>query len=195
MMIDKINTIIVSEVPESILLLKQVFETSDYKVIFEGKNLQEQTGTWLIEPDLLIVIMDNIDQAAITQLKMINQHYPLPIVVFTNVGSDEDIEHAVESGVTSYIVNGFAESRVIPILTAARARFKQQTKLLKQIGELQTTLVERKVIDRAKGLVMQQRQCTEDEAYKLLRTTAMAQNARMAVLAQNIIDTASLLTK
>ena len=195
MMIDKINTIIVSDVPESILLLKQVFETSDYKVIFEGKNLQEQTGTWLIEPDLLIVIMDNIDQAAITQLKTINQHYPLPIVVFTNVGSDEDIEHAVESGVTSYIVNGFAESRVIPILTAARARFKQQTKLLKQIGELQTTLVERKVIDRAKGLVMQQRQCTEDEAYKLLRTTAMAQNARMAVLAQNIIDTASLLTK
>jgi response regulator NasT len=72
-------------------------------------------------------------------------------------------------------------------------RFKQNQSVQAELNNLRTTLADRKVIDRAKGMIMAQRACTEDEAYKLLRTTAMNQNIRLAALAQNIIDAAQLL--
>jgi len=72
-------------------------------------------------------------------------------------------------------------------------RFKQHQSVQAELNNLRTTLADRKVIDRAKGMIMAQRSCTEDEAYKLLRTTAMNQNIRLAALAQNIIDAAQLL--
>tara|TARA_R110001606_G_scaffold395190_2_gene566950 strand:- start:28085 stop:28675 length:591 start_codon:yes stop_codon:yes gene_type:complete len=188
-----INTVIISDEAKSTQLLKRVFESTEYKVIFESTTLDKQlSGTWMIEPDLLIVVSRNLDASMLPQLKTINVQYPLPIVVFTKVDIDDAIAQAIEAGISSYIVDGLHENRIIPILKTAYVRFTHQQKLLKQLDELKTSLADRKIIDRAKGLVMQQRQCSEDDAYKLLRTSAMNQNMRLAALSKTIVEAAVL---
>lgn len=189
-----INTIVISDTPQATKLLKSVLAPSDYKVVFESNDLTQQLkASWMIEPDLIIVAMDKTDFTILGQLKTIYEQFPLPMVVFTQDDIDEGIEFAVEAGVNAYIVDGLKKNRVIPILKTACARFSKQQEAQKQIEQLRTSLADRKIIDRAKGLVMEQRNCSEDEAYKLLRTSAMKQNLRMAVLSKNIIDAATLL--
>ena len=188
------NTIIISDDTKSSLLLKLVLPESDYKIIFEGSLLQQLLTTPdLVKPELIIVVLESTDLAILGQLKMIYEQFPMPIVIFTNDDRDEAIEHAINVGVSAYIVDGLSKNRIVPIVRTACLRFEQHQKIQKELYELKTSLADRKIIDRAKGLVMQQRQCTEDEAYKLLRTAAMKQNLRLSVLAQNIINTADLL--
>lgn len=188
-----INTVIISDDPNSTLMLKNVLQTTEYRVIFESIRLDNQVSSkWMIEPDLLIIVKDKIDSDMLTQLKTVNEQYPLPIIVFTESDSNQLIDQVIDSGVSSFIVDGLYENRIISILKTAYVRFNHQQKLLKQLDDLKTSLADRKVIDRAKGVVMQQRQCTEDEAYKLLRTSAMKQNLRLAVLSQNILEAAVL---
>jgi response regulator NasT len=147
----------------------------------------------LTDPQLIVINIDKPDSSLIQQLRVINQQYPLPIVIFTQDSRDDAIEHAIQAGVSAYVVDGLNENRILPILRTAQMRFKQNQSVQAELNNLRTTLADRKVIDRAKGMIMAQRACTEDEAYKLLRTTAMNQNIRLAALAQNIIDAAQLL--
>lgn len=189
-----INTIVISEQPQTAAKLMAVLNDSDYKVIFEGSSLQQLlTLKWSVEPELIIAVMETSDSQVLSKFKVINEQFPLPIVIFTHDDRDDAIEQAIEAGVSAYIVDGFREDRVQPILRTAMARFRQYRSMQKQLQELRTSLADRKIIDRAKGLIMQQRQCSEDEAYRLLRTSAMNQNMRLAVLAQNILATADLL--
>jgi response regulator NasT len=191
---EKINSIVITDTVEASLLIKSVLSKSDYQIIFESSDLSLQLkANWLIEPDIIIVAMQKTNLTLLGQLKTIHQQFPLPIVVFTEDDLDEGIEHAIEAGVNAYIIDGLKENRVLPILKTAMMRFDKQQAAAKQIQELQTSLADRKIIDRAKGLIMEQRNCTENEAYTMLRTSAMKQNLRMAVLAQNILDAAELL--
>jgi response regulator NasT len=189
-----INTIVISEDPALTQKLAATLSETDYKIIFEGSTLQQLLSlNWSVEPELIIAIMDTSDNQVLSKFKVINEQYPLPIVIFTHDDRDDAIEKAIEAGVSAYIVDGFREARVQPILRTALARFRQYQSMQKQLKDLKTSLADRKVIDRAKGLIMEQRQCTEDEAYRLLRTSAMNQNMRLGQLAQNILSTANLL--
>jgi len=189
-----INTIVISEEPALTKKLATTLSESDYKIIFEGSTLQQLLSlNWSVEPELIIAIMDTSDHQVLNKFKVINEQYPLPIVIFTHDDRDDAIEKAIEAGVSAYIVDGFREDRVQPILRTALLRFRQYQSMQKQLKDLKTSLADRKVIDRAKGLIMEQRHCTEDEAYRLLRTSAMNQNMRLGQLAQNILSTANLL--
>lgn len=189
-----INTIVISEQPALTNKLTEVLTETDYKIIFEGSTLQQLLSLkWSVEPDLIIAIMNTSDNQVLNKFKVINEQFPLPIVIFTHDDRDDAIEQAIDAGVSAYIVDGFREDRVQPILRTALARFKQYQSMQKQLKDLKTSLADRKVIDRAKGLIMEQRHCTEDEAYRLLRSSAMNQNMRLAQLAQNILATANLL--
>jgi response regulator NasT len=190
-----VNAIVVCDESKSYDLIEQVLMPSGYDIVFHGTSLQQLLQNAVIkDPQLIIISIMSAYDGLIEQLKIINQQYPLPIVIFTQDDSDDTIEHAINAGVSAYVVDGLLENRVLPILRTAMARFDQHQSMRQELDDLKTTLAERKVIDRAKGLLMQQRQCSEDEAYKLLRTTAMNQNIRLASLAQQIIDTASLLS-
>jgi len=189
-----INTIVISEHREISETLKNTLVDTPYKIIFEGSTLQQLlTLKWTVEPELIIAVMDNSDNDMLSKFKVINEQFPLPIVIFTRDDRDDAIEHAIQAGVSAYIVDGFREDRVLPILRTAIARFRQYQSMQNHIKELKTSLADRKIIDRAKGLIMEQRNCSEDEAYRLLRTSAMNQNMRLAQLAHNIMATASLL--
>jgi len=190
-----INTILISGNSDSSLLIRQALADSNYNIIFEGAVLQQLLASPdIVAPELIIVVLESTDLAALEQLKIIYQQFPMPIIIFTNDDRDEAIENAINVGVSAYIVDGMKKNRIAPIVRTACLRFKQHQKTQQELYELKTTLAERKIVDRAKGIVMQQRQCSEDEAYKLLRSAAMKQNLRLSVLAQNIINTADLLS-
>jgi len=189
-----LNTVVISDTPDMTQLLKSVLVSSSYKVIFESHDLsQPLKAQWLIEPDLMIVIMEKTNISMLKQLKIINQQYPLPMVIFTQEDVEDGVELAIEAGINAYIVDGMTPNRILPILKTACVRFTKQQETQKQIEDLRTSLADRKIIDRAKGLIMEQRNCSENEAYTMLRTSAMKQNLRMAVLSQNIIESALLL--
>jgi response regulator NasT len=172
--VEEVKTILICENEEVGKTLNKVLEDTEYKIIFQGSSMQEILSLkWQVEPNLIIAVMESSDNQVLSKFQVINEQYPLPIVIFTHDDREDAIEQAIQAGVSAYIVDGFKENRVQPILRTAIARFNQMQTLQNHIKELKTTLADRKIIDRAKGLIMAQRQCTEDEAYKLLRSSAM----------------------
>ena len=191
---ETVNTIIISESDYAIQTLENELGGSEFHIIFEATSLQQLMAAKMIkDPELIIVVLGEADNKIINTLKVINEQYPLPIVIFSNDDSSEAIEQAIEAGVSGYVVDGLHRHRIQPILKTAIARFKQYQSMQKQLDDLRTSLADRKIIDRAKGIIMEQRQCSENEAYTLLRTTAMNRNVKLVALAESILDTANLL--
>jgi response regulator NasT len=120
--------------------------------------------------------------------------------MFTNDHDTNNARAAVAAGVTAYIVAGLQPDRIRPILDVALARFEQEQALRKELAEtrnelneLSTAMQDRKVIDRAKTLLMQRQQLSEDVAYAKLRKTAMDKNLKIVEVAQRMLDVADLL--
>ena len=146
-----------------------------------------------LQADLVIVDAESDARDALEHVVMATRDERRPIVMFT---SDEDTSHvheAVAAGVTAYIVDGLAPERIRPILTVAIARFRHQEALLAELDSARGELQERKLIDRAKGLLMQRQGLTEAEAYAKLRKAAMNKGVKLADIAQQMIDMAELL--
>ena len=146
-----------------------------------------------LQADLVIVDAESDARDALEHVVMATRDERRPIVMFT---SDEDTSHvpqAVAAGVTAYIVDGLAPERIRPILTVAMARFRHQEALLAELDSARGELQDRKLIDRAKGLLMQRQGLSEPEAYARLRKAAMNKGVRLADIAQQMIDMAELL--
>jgi response regulator NasT len=146
-----------------------------------------------LQPDMIIVDAESAARDALEHVVMATRDERRPIVMFTN---DEDTSHvrdAVAAGVSAYIVAGLAAERIRPILDIAMARFQHEQSLRRELADARTELRDRKVIDRAKGLLMQRQGLTEPEAYAKLRKTAMDKGLRLGEVAQRILDVADLL--
>ena len=146
-----------------------------------------------LQADLVIVDAESDARDALEHVVMATRDERRPIVMFT---SDEDTSHvpqAVAAGVTAYIVDGLAPERIRPILTVAMARFRHQEALLAELDNARGELQERKLIDRAKGLLVQRQGLSEPEAYARLRKAAMTKGVKLADIAQQMIDMAELL--
>jgi response regulator NasT len=113
--------------------------------------------------------------------------------MFTEDQDPESMEAAVEAGVSAYIVAGLQGERIKPVLQVALAQFKREQKLLEELSDTKSKLAERKVIERAKGILMKQRHCSEEEAFVALRSLAMQRGIRLGEAAQQVIDVTSLL--
>ncbi len=146
-----------------------------------------------LQADLVIVDAESDARDALEHVVMATRDERRPIVMFT---SDEDTSHvreAVAAGVTAYIVDGLAPERIRPILAVAMARFQHQEALLAELDSARGELQERKLIERAKGLLMQRQGLSEPEAYARLRKVAMNKGMKLADVAQQMIDMAELL--
>jgi len=146
-----------------------------------------------LQADLVIVDAESDARDALEHVVMATRDERRPIVMFTN---DEDTSHvseAVAAGVTAYIVDGLAPERIRPILTVAMARFRHQEALLAELDNARGELQNRKLIDQAKGLLMQRQGLSEPEAYAKLRKAAMNKGVKLADIAQQMIDMAELL--
>ncbi|MCC5796292.1 MAG: ANTAR domain-containing protein [Methylophaga sp.] len=183
------NTLVFCDKPLLSRQLQSALVDTDYQVTHCAETLQALLAVPLTdEPTVLLMAVEECHQDLLKLLKLIHQQRPMPVVVFTSQYDDSELEEAIDAGVSAYIVDGLQPQRLIPVLKLAQARFRKNQLLEKQLSELKTALEDRKVIERAKGMIMQQRKCSEDEAYRLIRTAAMNQNMRMAALARNILS-------
>ena len=153
-----------------------------------------------LDPDMVILDAESEARDALEHVVMATRDERRPIVMFTNDSDTSRVGEAVAAGVSAYIVAGLSSERIRPILDVAMARFQHEQGLRQQLAEtrseldLRTTeLQERKLIDRAKGLLMQRLTLTEQQAYERLRKAAMDKGLRLAEVAQRMLDVADLL--
>lgn len=145
------------------------------------------------QPDVVIVDVDSPSRDSLEQLAMLHQHAPRPVVMFSADGDHQLIRAAVGAGVTAYVVDGLAPERLASIVQVALARFEQQLHIRRRLDDVQQQLLDRKLIDRAKGLLMEKRGMSESEAYAALRQQAMRQGAKLVDVARQIIAMADLI--
>ena len=187
---------------QTILLLRDAGETD---IVHEGlrdlgydivavRDAQKLCGeTVRLDPYAIVVATEGPTDELLARLAEVTRTCPRPIVMFARQDKRELIRRAVESGVCAYVVDGWAPERLTPIIEAAVARFDAHDALRKELVSTRAKLNERKVIEKAKGIVMQQRRLSEGEAYAALRKMAMDQNLALAEVARRVITVAQLL--
>lgn len=146
-----------------------------------------------LQPDVIIIDTNSPQRDTLEHLCIISRDQPRPIVMFTDDGDAEKIRSAVKAGVSAYVVDGLQKERIKPIIDVAVARFEQYQALKRDLEKATETLAERKQIERAKGVVMKQKKCAEDEAYRVLRKMAMDRNMRLIDVAASVNMAADIL--
>jgi response regulator NasT len=146
-----------------------------------------------IGPDMIIVDAESQARDTLEHVVMATRDARRPIVLFTNDEDTSQVGAAIAAGVSAYVVDGLAPERVRPVLEVALARFQHEENLRRELADARTQLSERKTIDRAKGILMQRHQLSEDAAYTRLRKSAMDRGMKLAEVAQRIVDVADLL--
>jgi response regulator NasT len=146
-----------------------------------------------IQPDLIIVDAESQARDTLEHVVMATRDARRPIVLFTDDNDTSQVQEAIAAGVTAYVVAGLAPARVRPVLEVAMARFHHEEALRRELADALGRLQDRKVVERAKGLLMQRHDIAEEQAYAMLRKTAMDKGLKLADVAQRILDVADLL--
>lgn len=176
-------------------LLERAFTDAGYEVaarIHDTRDLLALVEQ--VKPDVIIIDMESPDRDTLENMSFVTKHQPKPIVMFTNDGDPQTIQAAVRAGVSAYVVDGLAQARIKPIMDVAVARFREYQALREDLAKAQNSLADRKLIDRAKGILMQQKKLREDEAYQLLRKAAMDNNEKIVDVARKLIEVSKLLS-
>lgn len=174
--------------------LRQTLESLSYDVAGEvAASASLAPEVVRLAPDLIVICTRTPTRTLLDALRSVAESHPRPVIVFATDGRREMIRDAVDVGVAAYVVEGWAPERVTAIIEAACARFEAHQAIKRELASTRNKLSERKIIEKAKGIVMQQRGIPENEAYSALRTMAMQQNLALAEVARRVIAIASLL--
>jgi two-component system, response regulator / RNA-binding antiterminator len=146
-----------------------------------------------LQPDLIIIDAESDARDVLEHIVIASRDERRPIVLFTEDEKTSSMEAAMAAGVSAYIVAGLQTERIKPVLSVALARFRQEQKLLDELADTRHKLAERKVIERAKGVLMSHHKLSEEQAYQKLRSMAMNKKLKLAEIAQRILDVEDLL--
>ncbi|MFT4183169.1 MAG: ANTAR domain-containing response regulator [Rhizobium sp.] len=160
-------------------------------VIHEVQGVARTIET--LRPDVIIIDIENPNRDMMEHLFQLTRTVGRPIAMFVDRSDTASIEAAVEAGVSAYIVDGLKKERVKPILDMAVSRFNAFSRLQQELAEAKSALEQRKIIDRAKGILMKMRGLSEEEAFALLRQTAMNEKKKISEIAQSVVTAAGLL--
>jgi response regulator NasT len=186
--------VIVDESPIRAAILEEGLREAGYvdvQHIREMHNLLARI--YALDPDVIVIDLENPSRDVLEQMFQVSRAVRRPVAMFVDQSDSESARASVEAGVSSYIVDGLKKERIKPILDLCISRFNAFSKLQDELDRTKSALEERKIIDRAKGLVMKLKGLTEDEAYVLLRSTAMREKKKIGEIAQSIITAAELL--
>lgn len=163
----------------------------DVLVIGDPSGLARQIAAH--GPDIVLIDIDNPTRDMMEELTLASGPLDRPVAMFVSGNSDGLAEAAIEAGVSAYVVDGLEPSRMKAVMDTAIARFSVVRQMREELAETRRALEERKVIDRAKGLLMKAKGIDEEAAYALLRKTAMNQGRRVADVAEALVTAAGLL--
>jgi two-component system, response regulator / RNA-binding antiterminator len=188
-----LRILLVDDDPDRAANVRQALEKNGYEVVSQLSNplaLYDAMRIWT--PDVVIVDTDSPSRDALEHIALVSRNAPKPIVMFSQDGSNDTIRDAVRAGVSAYVVDGMTSKRLQPILQVAIERFAAEQTLKAELAETKVALSERKLVDRAKGLLMKREGIDEEAAFRLLRKFAMDKGIRMGEASQRMIDILSI---
>lgn len=144
-------------------------------------------------PDVIVIDIENPNRDVLEQMFQVSRTVQRPIAMFVDRSDSASIEAAIDAGVSAYVVDGLRKERVKSIVDMAIGRFNAFSRLRDELDRTKQALEDRKIIDKAKGILMKSRGISEDEAYALLRKAAMNESRRVADVAQGLVTAAGLL--
>ena len=145
------------------------------------------------DPDVVVIDLEDPSRDALADMFLVSQHVRRPITMFVDQSDSASIEAAIEAGVSAYIVDGLKKERMQAILQTCISRFNAFRKLREELDEARSQLEDRKTIDQAKRIVMRLKGLSEDEAYALMRRTAMNEKRKLVDIARSIITATEVL--
>lgn len=189
-----LRVMLVDDSQEAVSPLREGLASAGYDVVVvSALGLALAVRVAEFQPDVIIIDTESPTRDVLEHVAVVNASDPRPIVLFTEDRENATIQAALKAGVSAYVVAGIQADRLQPILEVAVARFEREQALREELRAAQTKLVERKVVERAKGFLMQQKGVSEEEAFRLLRKLAMDRNARLVDVAQQVVEVAGLL--
>jgi response regulator NasT len=190
-----LSVLLVDDDPERAAIVEPALREAGYDVVTVVDTATEMLAQVRARrPDVIIIDRDSPDRDTLEHVCMITRDDPRPIVMFTQDKDQTLMREALKAGVSAYVVDGLSVERVRPIVEVALARFEQWQSLRRELDQAQANLAERKLIERAKGIVMKQRGCSEDEAYRALRKMAMDRGKRLVSVAETLVAAEDLLS-
>ena len=147
---------------------------------------------YTIDPDVILIDLENPSRDVLEQMFQVSRAVKRPVAMFVDQSDRASIEAAVDAGVSAYIVGGLRKDRVQNILDLCISRFNAFSRLEGELERTRSALEERKVIDRAKGILMKAKNLSEEAAYGLMRKTAMNENKKIVEIAQSVVTAAEL---
>lgn len=148
---------------------------------------------YAIDPDVILIDLENPSRDVLEAMFQMSRAVRRPVGMFVDRSDSASIEAAIDAGVSAYVVDGLRRERVKPILDMTISRFNAFAKLRAELDHAKSQLEERKVVDRAKGILMRAKGIGEEEAYALLRKVAMNEKKKIAEIAQSVIVAAELM--
>ncbi|WP_373635800.1 ANTAR domain-containing response regulator [Yoonia sp. SS1-5] len=164
---------------------------SDVTVLAETTALARRLTE--IDPDLVLIDLAHPSRDTLEQLSVASDARGRPVAMFVDRSDDEMTKAAIAAGLSAYVVGGLQKARIKPVLETAIARFQMMSQMRSELDAAKQALEDRKTLDRAKGIMMRAKGISEDEAYQLLRKTAMDQGRKVIDVAQALVTASELL--
>lgn len=178
----------------ALMIVDGLRESGDHDVTIVGDATGLTRRLADLSPDVVLIDIADPNRDVLEELALASAATERPVAMFVDRTDTSATRAAIDAGVSAYIVDGLKKDRLKPILDAAIARFQVFARMRTELETTKAALAERKVIDRAKGLLMKAKGLTEDEAYALLRKTAMDQSRKVADVAASLVTAADLLS-
>lgn len=189
-----LKVLLVDEEPGRAAILERALLDAGYILvsrISSADRLTEHVAA--AQPDIVIVDIDSPDRDCLENMAVLSRNNPKPVIMFSDADNEETIAGAIKAGVSAYVADGMNPERVRPIIQVAVARFREFQALRGELQKTRDQLADRKLIDKAKGLLMKHRKFNEDEAYHAMRKLAMERNQRLADTAKSVIEVFEML--
>lgn len=189
-----LKVLLVDEEPGRAAILERALLDAGYVLVSRlssADRLAEHVA--VSQPDIVIVDIDSPDRDCLENMAVLSRSNPKPVIMFSDEDNEDTIASAIRAGVSAYVADGMNPERVRPIVQVAVARFREFQALKNELQKTRDQLADRKLIDKAKGLLMKHRNFNEDEAYHAMRKLAMERNQRLADTARSVIEVFEML--
>jgi response regulator NasT len=185
---------IVDESPIRAAILEEGLREAGFTDVVRIEEMQSLLSRiYALDPDVIVIDLENPSRDILEQMFQVSRAVRRPVAMFVDQSDAASIQASVDAGVSAYIVDGLKKERLKPILDLCISRFNAFAKLQDELDRAKSALEDRKVIERAKGILMKLKGLTEDEAYVLLRSTAMREKKKIGEIAQSILTASELL--
>jgi two-component system, response regulator / RNA-binding antiterminator len=189
-----LKIVIVDESPIRAAIIEEGLREAGFsQVVHIAEMANLLVRVYAVDPDVIIIDLENPSRDVLEQMFQVSRVVKRPVAMFVDQSDTASIQAAVDAGVSAYVVDGLKKERIKHILDMCVSRFNAFTRLQDELDRAKSALADRKVIDRAKGILMKARNVTEEEAYALLRRAAMNENKKIVDIAQSVVTAAELL--